>query len=79
MWKWYGKRGKVSFAGPKYIHMMPGQERNLTHEAWHVVWQMQRRVLHFFHSRGYFESGNSCIYGKKYERVFMRLFNTRGN
>jgi hypothetical protein len=36
--------GAAAFAKGDQIHMAPGQERHLPHEAWHVVQQKQGRV-----------------------------------
>jgi hypothetical protein len=36
--------GAFAYAQGTDIHVAPGQERHLPHEAWHVVQQMQRRV-----------------------------------
>jgi hypothetical protein len=33
-----------AFAQGKHIHLAPGQENHLAHEAWHVVEQAQGRV-----------------------------------
>ena len=37
--------GALAFAQGSDIHLGPGQERHLPHEAWHVVQQKQGRVL----------------------------------
>ncbi len=34
----------LAYAGGSDIHIAPGQERHLPHEAWHVVQQAQGRV-----------------------------------
>jgi len=40
-----GQRRAVDYArGDSDIHLAPGQERQLPHEAWHVVQQKQGRV-----------------------------------
>jgi hypothetical protein len=36
--------GALAFAQGRNIHVAPGQERHLPHEAWHVVQQVQGRV-----------------------------------
>ncbi len=36
--------GALAFAQGNDIHLAPGQERHLPHEAWHVVQQRQGRV-----------------------------------
>jgi hypothetical protein len=36
--------GAAAYAQGKDIHVAPGQERHLPHEAWHVVQQAQGRV-----------------------------------
>lgn len=36
--------GALAFAQGSDIHLAPGQEKHLPHEAWHVVQQKQRRV-----------------------------------
>src|SRR3954451_2680346 len=36
--------GALAFAKGNQIHLAPGQERHLPHEAWHVVQQAQGRV-----------------------------------
>lgn len=36
--------GALAYAQGKNIHLGPGQERHLPHEAWHVVQQAQGRV-----------------------------------
>ncbi len=38
------KLGAVAFARGRDIHLGPGQERHLPHEAWHVVQQKQGRA-----------------------------------
>lgn len=38
------KVGALSFTSNNAIHLGPGQEKNLAHEAWHVVQQRQGRV-----------------------------------
>ncbi|MBO1350437.1 MAG: DUF4157 domain-containing protein [Hormoscilla sp. GUM202] len=40
------------------IEVGPGQERNLPHEAWHVVQQMQGRVKEEFKVNGYGVNGD---------------------
>ncbi|HEX8533164.1 MAG TPA: DUF4157 domain-containing protein [Allosphingosinicella sp.] len=39
-----GKLGALAYARGTDIHLGPGQERHLPHEAWHVVQQKQGRV-----------------------------------
>jgi hypothetical protein len=39
-----GKIGALAYAKGSDIHLGPGQERHLPHEAWHVVQQKQGRV-----------------------------------
>jgi hypothetical protein len=39
-----GQIGAHAYAQGSEIHLAPGQERHLSHEAWHVVQQMQGRV-----------------------------------
>ena len=36
--------GALAYAQGSDIHLAPGQERHLPHEAWHVVQQRQDRV-----------------------------------
>ena len=43
----------LAFAQGKDIHLGPGQERHLPHEAWHVVQQMQRRVQPTTQAKGH--------------------------
>ena len=38
------KLGALAYAQGRDIHLGPGQERHLPHEAWHVVQQKQGRV-----------------------------------
>lgn len=38
------KLGAHAFTRGRQIHVAPGQERHLPHEAWHAVQQMQGRV-----------------------------------
>ena len=38
------KVGALAYAQGRDIHLGPGQERHLPHEAWHVVQQAQGRV-----------------------------------
>jgi hypothetical protein len=38
------KLGALAYATGAAIHLAPGQEQHLPHEAWHVVQQKQRRV-----------------------------------
>jgi hypothetical protein len=42
----------LAYARGQDIHLGPGQERHLAHEAWHVVQQMQGRVGATGHLRG---------------------------
>ncbi len=39
-----GKVNALAYAQGNQIHLAPGQERHLPHEAWHVVQQKQGRV-----------------------------------
>ena len=39
-----GQQHAVDYAHGNDIHLAPGQERQLPHEAWHVVQQRQGRV-----------------------------------
>ena len=39
-----GQQRAVDYARGNDIHLAPGQERQLPHEAWHVVQQRQGRV-----------------------------------
>jgi hypothetical protein len=40
----------LAFAKGTDIHLAPGQERHLAHEAWHVVQQAQGRVAPTLHT-----------------------------
>ena len=46
------KLGALAYARGNEIHVGPGQERHLPHEAWHVVQQKQGRVRPTEQSRG---------------------------
>ena len=35
----------LAYASGSHIHLGPGQDHHLPHEAWHVVQQKQRRVV----------------------------------
>jgi hypothetical protein len=39
-----GQQSALDYARGSDIHLAPGQERHLPHEAWHVVQQKQGRV-----------------------------------
>jgi uncharacterized protein DUF4157 len=39
-----GQQSALDYARGTEIHLAPGQERHLPHEAWHVVQQQQGRV-----------------------------------
>jgi hypothetical protein len=42
--------GAYAFARGNHIHVAPGQERHLPHEAWHIVQQAQGRVAPRLHT-----------------------------
>ncbi|MCX2861265.1 DUF4157 domain-containing protein [Paucibacter sp. PLA-PC-4] len=42
----------LAYAQGQHIHLAPGQQAQLPHEAWHVVQQKQGRVRANLHSRG---------------------------
>lgn len=42
----------LAYTQGTHIHVAPGQERHLAHEAWHVVQQKQGRVQPTLHARG---------------------------
>jgi hypothetical protein len=44
--------GAFAYTQGTEIHVAPGQERHLPHEAWHVVQQAQRRVRPTFQMKG---------------------------
>ncbi len=46
------KLGALAFAKGSEIHLGPGQERHLPHEAWHVVQQKQGRVIPTLQTKG---------------------------
>jgi len=49
---WPKEIGALAFAQGNDIHLAPGQQRHLPHEAWHVVQQMQGRVHAGLQARG---------------------------
>jgi hypothetical protein len=46
------KLGALAYAQGSDIHLGPGQERHLPHEAWHVVQQKQGRVIPTLQTKG---------------------------
>lgn len=47
-----GQINALAYAQGREIHLAPGQERHLPHEAWHVVQQAQGRVRPTLQARG---------------------------
>jgi hypothetical protein len=47
-----GRLGAAAFTKGNRIHLAPGQERHLPHEAWHVVQQAQGRVAPTLQMKG---------------------------
>ena len=46
------QRNAAAYTQGTDIHLAPGQERHLPHEAWHVVQQMQGRVKPTINNNG---------------------------
>ena len=50
-----------AFAQGTNIHLSPGQEKHLAHEAWHTVQQKQNRVRPTLHSNGVAINDNATL------------------
>lgn len=53
--------GALAYAKGRDIHLAPGQERHLPHEAWHVVQQKQGRVRAAYQLQGGDANSNAAL------------------
>lgn len=53
--------GAAAFARGQEIHLAPGQERHLPHEAWHVVQQAQGRVQPRIEANGFAINNDAAL------------------